>query len=407
VHMAKKRRGKKRILVSFVLLLVAVGYVSLALTQPLLSIPGHVSYVMPAKSAMNVDLDWPAYGQAAIGIPGYGVVATHGSQKALPTASIAKVITAMAVLRQRPLQVGEQGPDIVLTQADVDSYNSYVAKGGSVVGVALGEHITEYQALQAMLLPSANNMATTLARWAFGSVEAFNSYANNYAKQLGLKSVHMTDPSGYDTSTVASAQDLTVIGTTAILDPVFAEIVAQPSATIPVQGKIYNYNFQLGENGNIGLKTGNNDGNKGAFLFANKQVIGEQEVIIVGTIMDGPDLATVLRDSAPLAQTALQGISNTTFITAGQKVGSYDVPGQGTVDAIASSDLVFPTWNGHSYGGSVTLDPLTRATAVDTSVGSFTVMNTTSHSTSNVPIKLRIATRAPGIFWRLSHPLGD
>jgi D-alanyl-D-alanine carboxypeptidase (penicillin-binding protein 5/6) len=285
--MAKKRGGKKKILVPFVLLLLAIGYGALALTQPLLSIQGKVTFAMPAKPATKVELSWPDYGQSAVGISGYGVVATHGTQKAIPTASIAKVITAMAVLRQHPLQVGEQGPDIVLSQADVDSYTSFVAKDGSVVGVALGEHISEYQALQALLLPSANNMAVTLARWAFGSVEAFNTYANGYAKQLGLTSVHMTDPSGYDVTTVASAHDLTVLGSLAMLNPVLAEIVAQPSAKIPVQGTITNYNFQLGDNGNVGIKTGNNDGDKGAFLFAHKQSIDGQEVIVVGTIMGG------------------------------------------------------------------------------------------------------------------------
>ena len=45
-------------------------------------------------------------------------------------------MTALAVLRQRPLHIGEQGPDIVITQADVDTYHNFVAGDGSVVGVA-------------------------------------------------------------------------------------------------------------------------------------------------------------------------------------------------------------------------------------------------------------------------------
>jgi D-alanyl-D-alanine carboxypeptidase (penicillin-binding protein 5/6) len=44
--------------------------------------------------------------------------------------------------------------------------------------VQLGEELSEYQALQALLLPSANNIAETLARWAFGSIDAYNAYAN-------------------------------------------------------------------------------------------------------------------------------------------------------------------------------------------------------------------------------------
>jgi D-alanyl-D-alanine carboxypeptidase (penicillin-binding protein 5/6) len=217
----------------------------------------------------------------------------------------------------------------------------------------------------------------------------------------------MTDPSGYEVSTVASAKDLTQFGTLAMTNPVFAEIVAQPSATIPVQGTIYNYNFQLGENGNVGIKTGNNDGDKGAFLFANKQTVNGQEVTVVGTIMDGPDLQTVLKDSAPLAGSTLAGISNTTFIKAGEKVGSYTVPGQGSVDAVAATDLSFLTWNGNSYTGFVSLDPLTGPVDAGGKVGSFTVANTATHSTSSVPIKLASATQRPSLTWRLSHPFGE
>lgn len=406
VHMAKKRGGKKKFLVAFGVLLVLGTYVVLALTQPLLSIAGKSTFTAVTTPAEAVSPDWPEYGQSAIGAPGYGILATHGDQKPMATASIAKVMLAVAVLRQRPLRVGEQGPDIVITQADVDSYHSFVAGDGSVVGVALGEHISEYQALQALLLPSANNMAVTLARWAFGSVDAYNSYANSYARQLGLTSMHITDPSGYDTKTVASAHDLTLLGSLAMLNPVFAEVVAQPNATIPVQGKITNYNFMLGENGNVGIKTGNNDADQGAFLFASKQQIDGQTVTVVGTVMGGPDLATVLRDSGKLTRSALNGFKVTTFARAGQKLGTYTVPGQGSVDAVAASDLIFPTWRGSSFSSAVTLDPIKSADAT-TQVGSFTVSNTSTHVSSSVPIHLSTATHPPTIGWRLLHPLGD
>lgn len=407
VHMAKKRGGKKKFFVPLGILLLAGGYTAWALTQPLLSIQPKLSLQSTSVAASQVAIDWPSYGQAAVGAPGYGILATHGEQKPVATASTAKVMTALAVLRQRPLHVGEQGPDIVITQADVDNYHDFVAGDGSVVGVALGEHITEYQALQALLLPSANNMAVTLARWAFGSVDAYNTYANAYAKELGLDSMHITDPSGYDLKTVSSARDMTILGTLAMLNPVFAEIVAQPSAKIPIEGTITNYNGMLGKNGNIGIKTGNNDGDKGAFLFASKQRVGDQDITIVGTIMDGPDLYSALKDSDPLATSTAKGFALTTFMSKGQKIGSYVIPDQGTVDAIASADLIFPTWKGMTYTGEAQLTPLSGQTSANTTVGTYTVRNTSSNATSTVPIKLRTSTRNPSVLWRLQHPLGN
>lgn len=406
MHMAKKRGGKKKRIVPFGAIVLAAGYATWAITQPLLDIKAQVSYSPPSKPATAVALEWPEYGEAAIGAPGYGVLASHGPQKALPTASLAKVMTALAVLRQRPLAVGEQGPDIIITQADVDSYHNFVAGDGSVVGVALGEHISEYQALQAMLLPSSNNMAVTLARWAFGSVEAYTKYANSFAKQQGLDSIHITDPSGYDPATVASARDLTLLGSLAMLNPVFAEIVAQPDAKIPVQGTVNNYNFMLGKDGNIGIKTGNNDGNNGAFLFASKQQVAGQEMILVGTIMGGPDLTTALKDSGPLTLSTLKGFSATTFVKTGQKVGSYQVPGQASVDAVAAADLIFPTWNGVDFHSSTTLRPLKGPTVAGTPVGTVRVQNMTTNATSSVPVILASPAHQPTLLWRLSHPLG-
>ncbi|MGH7241749.1 MAG: D-alanyl-D-alanine carboxypeptidase, partial [Candidatus Saccharimonadales bacterium] len=113
--MAKKSGGKKRLLVPLGLVLVAAGYVTLALTQPLLSIVGKTTFIPALTKAEPISLAWPAYGEASIGIAGYGVLATNGDQKPLSTASIAKVMTALAVLRQRPLHIGEQGPDIIIT----------------------------------------------------------------------------------------------------------------------------------------------------------------------------------------------------------------------------------------------------------------------------------------------------
>ena len=109
-----------------------------------------------AKPAVATNLAWPAGAEAAVEARGVTPLLTGGPQKPLPTASIAKVITALTVLQKYPLQSAtDRGPIITYTQADLDLYHAYVAKDGSVVGVAPGEQMTEYQALQALLLPSA------------------------------------------------------------------------------------------------------------------------------------------------------------------------------------------------------------------------------------------------------------
>ena len=61
---------------------------------------------------------WPAYGQAAVQI-GQSQIQAGPNQHAAAIASVAKVMTAYVVLRDHPLQVGQDGPTITLTDADV------------------------------------------------------------------------------------------------------------------------------------------------------------------------------------------------------------------------------------------------------------------------------------------------
>ena len=73
------------------------------------------------------------------------------NQHAAPIASVAKVMTAYLVLLDHPLQLGEEGPTITLTDADVADTDRRRGQEESIVSVADGEQLTELQALQALL----------------------------------------------------------------------------------------------------------------------------------------------------------------------------------------------------------------------------------------------------------------
>ncbi len=162
------------------------------------------------------------------------------NQHAAAIASVAKVMTAYLVLRDHPLRLGEDGPTITLTDADVADTDRRRGQQESVVSVAAGEQLTERQALQALLLPSANNIAAVLARWDAGSEDRFVARMNAAARSLGMTHTRYTDPSGYDDATVSTAADQVRIVDRAMRLPVFASIVATPSATLPVAGTVHN-----------------------------------------------------------------------------------------------------------------------------------------------------------------------
>ncbi|MDX6386707.1 MAG: hypothetical protein QOD85_509, partial [Gaiellaceae bacterium] len=129
---------------------------------------------------------WPAYGQAAFVRMGQPQIHAGPNQHPAAIASVAKVMTAYLILAHHPLRAGEQGPTITLSDADVADTDHRREQEESVVSIAAGERLTELQALQALLLPSANNIAAVLARWDAGSTDRFVAQMNATAWSLGM-----------------------------------------------------------------------------------------------------------------------------------------------------------------------------------------------------------------------------
>jgi D-alanyl-D-alanine carboxypeptidase (penicillin-binding protein 5/6) len=230
---------------------------------------------------------WPTYGQAAFTTGGSQVHAGPNQHPAA-IASVAKVMTAYLVLGDHPLEEGEEGPTITLTDADVADTERRREQEESVLPIVGGEQLTERQALQALLLPSANNIAAVLARWDAGSTDVFVARMNAAARSLGMTRTRYTDPSGYDDGTVSTAADQVRIVERAMRDPAFAGIVATPSATLPVAGTVHNTNTLLGHDGFVGVKTGSDDAAGGCFAFRAIRWIDGKQTAVTGVVLGQP-----------------------------------------------------------------------------------------------------------------------
>ena len=231
---------------------------------------------------------WPANGQAAFVLTGQPQIHVGPNQHAAPIASVAKVMTAYLVLRDHPLRLGRDGPTITLTDADVADTDRRLGQRESVVSLAAGEQLTERQALQALLLPSANNIAAVLARWDAGSEERFVARMNATARSLGMTHSRYTDPSGYDEATVSTAADQARIVVRAMRLPVFASIVATSSVWLPVAGTVHNTNRLLGRDGFVGVKTGSDAAAGGCFAFRAVRWIDGKRTTITGVVLGQP-----------------------------------------------------------------------------------------------------------------------
>ena len=317
--------------VAVVVALVAVVVVALVRPIPPVTLQRlPVPKVVPGRLTA---LTWPAAGQAALGVDGIGMIASRGAEKPAPIASVAKVMTAFVVLRDHPLRAGEDGPQLTVTPSDVEIYKADIATDQSTAKVKAGETLSERQALEALLLPSANNVATLLAEWDAGSEAAFVAKMNSTAHELGLAHTHYVDASGFDPETVSTARDQVRLAMRAFRIPALAQIAGTPSVVLPVAGKLENLDALLGSGGMIGGKTGSTSQAGGCFVFAARRTVGRRHLVVVGAVLGQPATATepsILDAAFDSSRRLLKSVSRVleplTAIDRGRVVGHLTAP---------------------------------------------------------------------------------
>jgi D-alanyl-D-alanine carboxypeptidase (penicillin-binding protein 5/6) len=332
-------------------------------------------------------ISWPSTGESGISLVGAGVLGVSGKQVKLPTASMAKAMTAYIVLSDHPLKGGENGPTIHVTRAEAAALNPDIREGQQVLTVRSGEAITEKQAMQALMLKSANNVARILARWDAGSINAFLTKMNATAHRLGMASTHYTDPSGFDAKTLSTTTDQMRLAETAMKRSDFARLVNTRSAIVPIEGRIKNVNKLLGEDGIVGIKTGSMSAAGGCLMFAAKQTINHRTVTIVGTVMGARnnyvgDLYQAFASSKALVEAMQHVIGSHRVIKAGQVVAT--VPGTHH-QLVATKDVNVVGWSGMKYTKTINASVPTTAKS-GAKVGTISV---TGGASTSVPVALK------------------
>ncbi|WP_104082669.1 D-alanyl-D-alanine carboxypeptidase family protein [Cryobacterium sp. Y11] len=395
---------RRRLAVASVLLVAfgSVGYVSVTTFAPVPdSAPALVQPVVLTQPAAAPV--WPAFGESAIGAVGFpGVLAGNGKQGTVPIASIAKMITALVILDAKPLGAGEDGPSITFTDADVDIYYHSVAENGSVAPVVSGMVLTQRQAFEAMLLPSANNYAASLAVWAFGSVDNYLAAATTWLANNALTQTSVADTSGLSTFSVSTPAELVEIGKLVVGHPVLAEIVALPSALLPVIGTITNTNKLLGQGGVDGIKTGTTDVAGACLLFSTDFTVGDNTVTLVGVVLGGDTHSELNAAIAALIESVQPGFHDVVLAEAGAVFGSYTTQWGDVSDIVAERAASVLVWSDSPITGSVTATDLQLGRAGD-EVGevSFTIG---TGLPVTVPLELQDTVADPGPAWRIAHP---
>ncbi|MFJ4360430.1 D-alanyl-D-alanine carboxypeptidase [Streptomyces massasporeus] len=389
-----------------VLLLVVVFAVVQSvrpLPSPTLELTAEDSYTFEGG---KVDIPWPADGQAALDVQGIGTFGSSGEQKPVPIASVAKVMTAYVILRDHPLKSGEDGPKILIDQAAQDQSD---AGQESTVDVTKGDKITEREALESILIASANNVARLLARWDAGSEKAFVQKMNDAAKDLGMKNTTYTDPSGLNNTTVSTAVDQVKLAKAAMLQPAFREVATMMSYVDYKQKKHDNWNRLVGYNDVTGIKTGTTTSALGNLVFsARKDVNGEVHRIIGAVVRQpagGPDntiLGAALHEGDKLIRAAQGALESATILKKGDVVGYADDGLGGRTPVAVTEDVTAVGWAGLSVKLTFAGDDLPHTAKAGTKVGTLTVGDGTT-SAVKVPVALQKDLAEPGFAAKLTR----
>jgi D-alanyl-D-alanine carboxypeptidase (penicillin-binding protein 5/6) len=271
-------------------------------------------------------VSWPQQGQAAL-VLGNGQPAASPDQQPVPIASVAKVMTAYLVLKRYPLSGTQDGFTVTITDTQAQDEIQDRAENQSGVAVAAGEQLTERQLLEALLIPSGNNIARILATQLAGSETSFVAEMNAEARALGMDHTTYTDPSGWDQGTVSTAAEQLRVFRQAMRFPVFRQLVSMPSVTLPVAGTLTNFNPLVADG--YGGKTGSDSAAGGCLAFFTQVTVGGHAVTAIGVVLgqgQGSNTQALLAAAGAAAQQLLQSAAPTSATSTPAAPGPAGAP---------------------------------------------------------------------------------
>ncbi len=408
----QRRRRNRRIVggvATLVVIALVAGYAYLTLTAPLGVAAVAVSRPdVAAPPAVTIAL--PTVGEAAVSVDGAddylgakagGILASSGNSP-LPMASISKIITALVVLNAKPLGATAAGPTITFDKADAALYDKYYVLNATIAAMPANSSMSEYDAIETMLVVSACNYAEALDDWAFGSVPAAMSATRTWLRTHSLTGTTMVEPTGLDAGNKSTPSDLITIGKLAMANPAIASIVAKKTLDVPSLPSMPNTNDLLGVDGIDGIKTGTLETAGSDLLFSATATVGTPKALtITGVVLGGENHASVDTTVRDLIASVLSGFHTVQLGNQGQVVGTYSTAWGAKAKMVLDKDASVLTWSNTPVTSTITTTTLKTGSRGE-KVGQVTWV--AGKSTVTAPVILAGRIVAPTAWWRLTHP---
>ncbi|MEV7432296.1 D-alanyl-D-alanine carboxypeptidase family protein [Streptomyces griseoviridis] len=389
-------------LVLLLILVFAIAQAFRPLPTPTLALTAADSYTFDGSQAQ---LPWPSEGQGSLDVNGIGTMGAFGKQTPVAIGSVAKAMTAYIVLKDHPMKSGSDGEKIKV-DALAEKEGGYDKDGESTLNtVKAGDVLTERDALSAIMIPSANNIARLLARWDAGSEAEFIKKMNDTAKELGMENTTYTDASGLKETTVSTAEDQVKLGNELVRIPALMEITRLPSWKDPSGQTWQNYNRLVPYNGALGIKTGTTTKAGGNLLFAATKDVDGQTVTVVGAILGqhtAPIIDTVNAVSKTAMVAAQDALKSAKILKKGDVVGYVDDRLGGHTPIVVTKDVSAVGWSGLKVKLSFDAGDIPHTAKAGTTVGTLTVGDGDGGAVK-VPVQLQRELAEPGLGAKLTR----
>lgn len=223
-----------------------------------------LSLYVPASALAEPDVELSAASALVVNLETGTEIYSKNADERRSIASVTKMMTALVAYE---LCGGALKETTVTVPLDVWSY--FDTYDISVSGLVSGESMSLYDMMHALLLPSGNEAAVSIACH-FGYAEFINKM-NEKAAALGMSNSHFVNPHGLDADGhYSTAHDLIILTKAFIAATPIYEITQKTSYTLPETGyaearTIYTTNYAQIESSDVyyspvrGIKTGSTD----------------------------------------------------------------------------------------------------------------------------------------------------
>ncbi len=245
-------------------------------------------------------------------------------ERRVAIASTTKLMTAYVTLAREPL-----------TRKLVEQ--PYAAGSGeSLAGLPAGVRFTVAELLRAMLLPSGNDVANSLAIDVGGNVSHFLTLMNAAARKLGLAGTHYSTPAGLDTpGNYSTAADLAKLAGVLLQNPFFASVAREQRAYLPGIEVFNHEGYLLAEHRYlVGVKSGHTGDAGYCFVGAARW----HGVHLISVVLGDPSQAQRDVDSIALLRYGLSLYHRVWFAKAGSTYAEVAVNGTTDQVALVSTD---------------------------------------------------------------------